>query len=396
MPRYATPLSLPRAMRMIKRMNFQGSDWEGLRQASRGALAKVLEHEMSHQVQRYLTEMAGQGLPDRRNGFYPRQLLTTLGLLELSIPRTRTYSAVHVIHAYARRERSVDRLILGCFLLGLSTRKVGEALLPILGERVSPATVSRIAQSLDAAVAAFHERPLEDRYAALILDGVVLSRRTGSGALRRPVLVAMGLTAEGKKEILDFELAPSESQAAWERFLSDLERRGLRGKALKIVVCDGGAGLLAALPTVFPGLPVQRCWAHKSRNILDKARMKDHEAMKRDLQKIPNAENRLAARKAARRFADRWEAAYPKAVACLRRDLDELLSFFRFEELDWRKATRTTNAIERRFREVRRRTRPMGVFSDRTSMDRILFAIFTYENQKQATGTPFLLLTHNS
>src|SRR5206468_1394053 len=113
---------------------------------------------------------------------------------------------------------------------------------------------------------------------------------------------------DGRKEVLDFELATSESQAAWERFLCDLQRRGLIGKGLRIVVCDGGAGLLAALPTVYPGLPVQRCWAHKTRNILDKVRTKDRESAKRDLQKIPNAENRVAARRAARRFADRWEA----------------------------------------------------------------------------------------
>ncbi len=98
---------------------------------------------------------------------------------------------------------------------------------------------------------------------------------------------------------------------------------------------------------------------------------------------------------AARRFAERWQAIYPRAVACLRNDLDELLTCFRYNTLKQRKAVRTTNAIERRFLEVRRRTRPMGVFQDRTSMDRILFAVFIYENQNQGVSTPFLL-THNS
>jgi transposase-like protein len=300
-----------------------------------------------------------------------------------------------VLTRYARREASVDRLILACFVLGLSTRKVGEALLAILGERVSPATVSRVAQTLDSAVAAFHRRPLEDRYRILILDGVVLSRKTGAGALRRPVLVALGITPEGTKEILDFRLAPAESQAAWERFLTELQRRGLTGEQLELIVTDGGAGLLAALPTLFPDLPVQRCWAHKTRNVLDKIRMRDREAAKKDLHRISHAEDRTAARRAARRFADRWEGLYPIAVRCLRHHLDELLQFLRLPDDAWRKAARTTNAIERRFREVRRRTRPMGVFSDHTSMERILFAIFTYENQKAGTSTPFLL-TQNS
>ena len=132
-----------------------------------------------------------------------------------------------MIRSYARREPEIDRVILAGFVLGLSTRKVGETLLAILGQKVSPSTVSRVARTLDQAVAAFHRRPLENRYTALMLDGVVLSRKTGAGALKRPVLVALGLRPDGKKEIIDFRLAASESAAEWERFLTDLYRRGL-------------------------------------------------------------------------------------------------------------------------------------------------------------------------
>ncbi|GAB3389805.1 hypothetical protein GCM10027514_33020 [Azotobacter armeniacus] len=156
-----------------------------------------------------------------------------------------------------------------------------------------------------------------------------------------------------------------------------------------MICVDGGAGLLAALPVVYPGLPVQRCWAHKIRNVLDKARAADRAAAKADLHAVMNARTLPQARSVARRFADRWQGAYPKAVACLRNDLDELLTCFRYKPLEERKAVRTTNAIERRFREVRRRTRPMGVFQDRTSMDRILFAVFTYENKMQGISAPF-------
>src|SRR3984893_14876047 len=116
----------------------------------------------------------------------------------------------------------------------------------------------------------FHRRPLQNRYQALMLDGVVRARKTGAGALRSPVLVALGLRHDGKKEIIDFRLAASESAAEWERFLADLYRRGLTGEGLDMICVDGGTGLLAALPVVLPDLPVQRCWAHKIRNILDK------------------------------------------------------------------------------------------------------------------------------
>ena len=136
-------------------------------------------------------------------------------------------------------------------------------------------------------------------------------------------------------------------------------------------------------------------WAHKIRNVLDKVRKPDHDAVKAGLHDIMNAPNRPRALSAARRFADAWEHAYPKAVACLRNDLDDLLTCFRYKTLAERKQVRTTNAIERRFREVRRRTRPMGTFQDRTSMDRILFAVFIHQNKSQGTSSPFSL-THNS
>ncbi len=205
------------------------------------------------------------------------------------------------------------------------------ALLPILGRRISAATVSQVAKTLDAAVAAFHRRPLKDRYPILMLDGVVLSRKTGAGALKRPVLVALGLRPDGKKEIIDYRLATAESQAQWELFLSDLYRRGLEGRRCEMICVDGGPGLLAALPIVYPGVPVQRSniyvrRAHKIRNVLDKVRKTHHDAVKASLHAVINAKTLPQARSAARRFAGRWQDTDPKAVACLRNDLDDLLT----------------------------------------------------------------------
>lgn len=233
------------------------------------------------------------------------------------------------------------------------------------------------------------------RYRVLLLDGVVLSRKSGMGALRRPVLVALGITCERRLEIIDFALAPAESQPAWEAFLQDLHARGLTGEGVSLIVTDGGKGLRAALPLLYPRVRVGRCWAHKSRNVLDQVREADRERVKRDLHHISHAIDRVTARAAARRFVARWRERYPAAVRCLWQDIEELLAFFVLDDPAWRKAARTTNAIERRFREVRRRTRPMGVFADRTSMERILFAVFSYENQKAGSSAPFLL-TQNS
>lgn len=397
MPRYATVKSLPRAMRIIKSMGLMGYEWgEGYREAGRESLVRILECQMRYRLDGYLEDWGRQESGDRLNGVYRRHLLTELGDIEIRVPRTRRLSAVGVLQAYARRSRSVDRMILACFLLGLSTRKVGKALLPVLGEPVSASSVSRIARVLDGAVAAFHGRRLKDRYRVLILDGVVLSRRTGMGALRRPVLVALGITPLGKKEIIDFRLADGESAIAWEAFLRDLYRRGLEGEGLELICADGGSGLNAALPVVYSNVPVQLCWAHKTRNITDKVKRKDREAVKAGVRRIYNAGGITEARRMAGEFKEAWGTIYPRAVESLRNNLDQLLEFLRFDEPKWRRATRTTNAIERKFVEVRRRTRPMGVFSDRTSIERILFAVFTYENLNQGIGAPFSTLTQNS
>src|SRR5437764_3927079 len=254
---------------------------------------------MDRAIDVYLDRIEADAPADRRNGYYRRHLLSELGDIELNVPRTRRYSPVEVIRAYARRTRELDRVILSAFVLGLSTRKVGETLLSILGRPVSPTTVSQVAKTLDTAVAAFHRRPLQSRYKVLMLDGVVLARKTGAGALRRPVLVVLGLRADGKKEVIDFRLAASESAAEWEKFLADLYRRGLTGEGVDMICVDGGTGLLAALANVLHGLRVHACWAHKMRNMLNKVRKADQPKVKRALHKIMNADNRPAARSAA-------------------------------------------------------------------------------------------------
>ena len=380
----------------MKAMRADEIEWgEDYRGAAADALKGVLAGRMDAAVDRHLAQIAARGEADRRNGSYRRHLLTELGDIALAVPRTRRFSALAVVRAYARRAAHVDRMILACFVLGLSTRKVAGALLPALGRKISAGTVSAVAKSLDAAVAAFHRRRLQDRYWALMLDGVILARKTGAGAIRRPVLVALGLRSDGAKEIIDYRLAGSESAVEWERFLADLYRRGLEGRRLEMICVDGGAGLLAALPMVYGDVPVQRCWAHKIRNVLNKVRRAEQGAVKKDLHAVMNAATLPEARAAARRFADHWRQACPNAVACLQNDLDELLACWRYRSLEQRKRVRTTNAIERRFREVRRRTRPMGTFQDKTSMDRILFAVFANENANQGVP-PIFPLTQTS
>lgn len=307
--------SLPQAFRIIKEMNLLPDDESEYRSLARESLRAILEDKMRDRIDCHLEAMALRDEEDRRNGYFGRHLLTELGDIEITVPRTRTASGVGVIHAYHRRAVQVDRMILSCFILGLSTRKVGYALMPVLGEPLSATTVSRVSRILDASVSAFHRRPIRRSYRFLFLDGVVLKRRTGIGSVKRVVLVALGMTPDGKKEVIDFNIVQGEFQAAWDAFLSDLYRRGLRTEGLDLIVTDGGKGLLAALPFVYPGIPTQRCWAHKTRNVLNYFRKTDQEAAKKDLYDISHAEGIQKVRAALKHFAHKWGSLYPKALA---------------------------------------------------------------------------------
>jgi putative transposase len=223
----ATITKIPEAFKEIRHMAMD--TWqEECRFAACRAMKEVLESRMYNSIDTHLEQMRAAGLPDRRNGSFPSHLLTEVGDLELRIPRTRTFSARALLKRFARRTVSIERMILTAFLLGLSTRKVGPALLPILGEPISPSTVSHIAKQLDQSVQAYHQRALSDQYEVLVLDGIVMRRKTGVGAQRRTMLVALGIKVDGKKEIIDFRQVQGESQSAWEGFLNHLHQRGLK------------------------------------------------------------------------------------------------------------------------------------------------------------------------
>ena len=189
-----------------------------------------------------------------------------------------------------------------------------------------------------------------------------------------------------RRHLLAFLRSQGEGQADWEALLQDLYRRGLEGQALDLILTDGCAGLAAAIRTVYPRVRHQRCWVHKMRNILEKARKRDYDDVKTGAQAIYLAESRSQAEAAFRRFRTRWQRAYGPMVRRLERDLPELLSFFAFPRHLWRKL-RTTNVIERCFVEVRRRTRPMVCFVNVESVDRIIYSIFQRFNLEWKTRT---------
>ncbi len=172
-------------------------------------------------------------------------------------------------------------LIREAFLRGISTRQVGRVVATLAGEVVSPQTVSKLTRDLDEAVKQFHQARLSDDYAYLFLDGVSLRVRRPAGRKRVHMLVAYGVRRDGTRHLLAFMRSQGESQADWEGLLGDLYRRGLEGRQLDLIVTDGCAGLAAAIPTVYPRVRHQRCWVHRMRNILEKVRKRDYDAVKR-------------------------------------------------------------------------------------------------------------------
>lgn len=321
--------------------------------------------------------------PSYRNGYYPRDLVTQFGLIQdLQVPRLREVTIPHrVFDRYQKHQRQVDDLIQNTFLAGVSTRRVGDVLKQLLETKVSAAKVSRVCLKLNTQVALYHNRPLIDEYQYLILDAINLKVRYNGKYHNRRVLAAYGITLFGKREMIDFKQTKGESREAWESFLQNLYNRGLEGKHLKLIAMDGSSGLKTACELVFPQAKIQRCWFHKLQNVSNYCKKKYQHNCVRQARKIYKAKDQTQAQKEFKLWKKAWQRFCPKAVHCLEKDLEQMLAFLDFPK-SHRIRVRTTNVIERTFREVRRRIRVFSCFSNLKSSERILYAIFDYLNNR--------------
>lgn len=324
---------------------------------------------------------------DYRNGYRYRGYLTKSGRIEgIKVPRPRKGKfRTKVFKNYQARQEAVDKAITDVFICGVSTRRVGEALSALLDAPISATTISNVSKSLDKYVKEHHNRRIEGEYQYLILDAVYLSIRGVAKAKKKAVLVAYGITVFGERELIDFQIVDKESEAKWERFLTRLWKRGLRAKYLKLITTDGHRGLIKALETVFPEIPRQACWAHKLRNVANYLPKKHRKECISEARKIYLAENEAEAVKIYKLWANKWKKIKPEAVRCIDRDLDELLAFMDCPEKH-RIKVRTTNVIERAFREVRRRVRTMNCFRNEESCERIIYCIFNHLNHHWKQG----------
>ena len=327
----------------------------------------VLEAALAGEVAEFLGrgryERASGSSGGYRNGRRKRRVQVGSGPVELEVPKVTGASspfASRVLPAWKRRSSEMEEAMALLYAEGLSTRDFKRALGGFWGETgLSRTSVSRANEALHEAFRAWRRRDLsKEDVLYLFLDGVYLKMHVGKCAAEA-VLVAHGIVAGGKRVLLGVILGGRESEDSWKALLLDFEGRGLKAPAL--VVHDGNAGLIKALKAVWRDIPRQRCVAHKMRNVLDRVPRRRQEEVKGHLVKIFYAADLDGALAAVESFATRFGKRFPSACGVLAKDLADCLTFYLFPQEHW-KRLRTSNVIERAFREVRRRTDVVGRF----------------------------------
>lgn len=380
-----TELRLPDLWKEFKQ-NFYQSFWDEFEQYMKMIKKSYIEQALEEEICIYTNatnryERTPQRLY-RRNGYWKRFILLKDGSLQIRMPRLREKGfQSQIIPRYIRRQRQIDEVLKSIFLYGASTRLTAKALRPLFGQQLSAQTISNIAKSLDKELEAFHRRAITQKYLYLYLDAIVLKSKTGIESKKEFVLVAYGINIQGIREIIDFRVVNAESENKWTGFLQDLQIRGLSSDTLSLIVTDGNRGLDNAVDNVYPLVRRQRCWVHKMRNLRNYIKKKDEQECLSHARAIYNAKSRKEAKKRFEEFKDNWEAVYPKAVECIKKDWVTLTEFFNAPRQMWKKL-RTTNVIDRAFREIRKRTRLMVCFNNVESIERIVYALISHLNEQ--------------
>ncbi len=356
--------------------NFNDHLTEILREGCRRILEEALEVEIEIFIGHYKDLKDGDGRQRIiRNGYLPeREIQTGIGQVAVRVPRSRDRDTEGspirfrstLLPPYLRRTRSIEELLPWLYLKGISTGDFSEALAALLGREapgLSASTIGRLKEKWKEELEVWRKRGMKGkRYVYLWADGIYCNVRMEE---RQCLLVIIGVTEEGKKELVAIEDGFRESELSWRGVLSDLKRRGLE-EGVKLAIGDGALGFWNALEKVYPETRWQRCWVHKTANVLNKLPKSLQSKAKKLLHEIWMAPGREEAEKSFDHFIELYGAKYPKAVECLKKDREKLLTFYDFPAEHW-KHIRTTNPIESTFATVRLRTdKVRGCFSSQT------------------------------
>jgi transposase-like protein len=381
----------------VSQATFQEALRERLRLVIRHTLITILEEE----VEAFCNAAPYQRTPQRRdwrNGTYRRDLATTQGVIEeLPVPRTRRGFRSQLFERYQRRMAELDEAICGMFVRGVSTAGIGTVMEALTGTVPSPSTVSRVFHSLETEFERWKTRPLQAHYLYVYADGTYFPVIYGEEGCKMPVLAIVGIDKEGQREVLAFGVGERENQDAWENLLEDLKARGV--VQVDLWVTDGNRALLNAIEHKFPTARRQRCIKHKMENVLAYVPKKHHERLRPEVRAIFHQDSREKAEQELAAFVAKYEAIYPSAVECLRRDLEARLTFYDFPQAHW-KYIRTTNLIERLFGEVKRRSHKMAAaFRNENSCLLMFYAVTRSLKLRRITVPPQetgVQLSHNS
>jgi putative transposase len=326
-----------------------------------------------------------------RNGYKPRTLNTRLGKLGFEVPQVRGTEPYQPMF-FERWQRSERALLTTCaemYFMGVSTRKVGRVLEQMGGFSLSAATVSKVAAELDEKLDEFRSRNLGDRtWPFLIVDARYEKVRHAHRIVSRAVLVVAGVNDDGHREILTWRLGDSESEQTWAEVFGELKRRGLSG--VELVVSDGHEGIRAALKRLFPRAAWQRCRIHFIRTIMNKVSHKDRIALINDIRAAFKLTERTVALETARELVDRWGSTYPKVARQIEEQFEECLAVLAFP-VRHRRRLHSTNMLERLMREIKRRTRVVGIFPNDASCDRLVGAmLIEYHESWQTQRARFI------
>lgn len=353
-----------------------------LRELFRGAIRLTLEMLLAQVVK----EMVGArryervgSRKDSRNGTYLRRLLTSMGLIELGVPRTReSGSAGEVLGAYRRRSEDLDEAICQAYVNGVSTRKMEAVVKALAGTGVSSSTVSRISEQLGGLVEKLRSTPISEPIVYLYLDATFVDARWARKVENVSALVAYGVDRAGKRRLLGLSIGSEESEQSWSELLRQLCERGLHG--VRLVIADDHKGIEAAIRHHLPEAERQRCTVHLLRNILHKIPQRLRKRLAPRFSRLFTAKGLAEAQELRTKLASEFGSLIPEAFDVLDRGWAAATRFYRFPK-EHRVRIRTTNGLERLHREIKRRTKAVGVFPDRDSALRLITAVALQSTQ---------------
>ena len=356
---------------------------EAFKKILQTSLNKILQVESAEQLKAAPYERSEERT-DCRNGSRDRDLNTRVGRITLHVPRHRNVPfKTLVFDNYSRSEAALVAGMAEMVVNGVSTRKVSRVMETLCGTSFSKSAVSDVCKDLETAVKEFQTRPLEGDYPFLTVDATYFKVRENSRIISKAFMIAYGTNAEGHREILGFGVYANESSATWTDFLLSLKKRGLTG--LLMITSDAHEGILNAIGKVFPTVPWQRCQFHFSRNITDKAPKKYQTGLRAELQELFNCKTMAEARKVRDRIIEDYRDVAESAVACLDEGFESAMTVMLLPA--WlRRFYRTSNQIERLNKELKRRSKVIGVFPNEDSVLRLMGSVLMERHDAMLAG----------